>query len=181
MSKVFEYLSEVGEVIGKGLMAGAAGSLAMSISQMIEMKITNRSGSSTPAIVAGKALGVEPKGQSKLDAEKENGQIDGKTDQELQNKVQKNTTRFSQWMHYAYGSSQGIPRGILDLSGFQGWQAAVSHFAIVWGAEQIMLPKTGASKPITQWTPAMIASDLIHHTVYITVTSLVYDQMNNHS
>ena len=181
MSKVFEYLSEVGEAVGKGLIAGAAGSLAMSLSQMIEMKITNRSGSSTPAIVAGKVLGVEPKGQSKLNAEKENAEIDGKNDPELEHQVQENTSRFSQFMHYAYGSSQGVPRGILDLSGFHGWQAAVSHFAIVWGAEQIMLPATGASKPITQWTPAMIASDLIHHTVYIAVTSIIFDQMNNNN
>lgn len=45
----FKGLSEVGGVIGCGLIAGFAGTVAITISQMIEMKITNRSMSDAPA------------------------------------------------------------------------------------------------------------------------------------
>ena len=47
------WFAEVAGAIGKGLMAGAAGTLAITLSQMIEMKITKRKPSTAPADAAG--------------------------------------------------------------------------------------------------------------------------------
>lgn len=66
----FKGLSTVGGALGKGLIAGFAGTVAITISQMIEMKITKRSTSNAPVAVGGKALGVEPRGKAKQQKEK---------------------------------------------------------------------------------------------------------------
>ena len=66
----FTGLSKAGGAIGKGIIAGFAGTVAITISQMIEMQITKREMSNAPVTVAGKALGVEPRGQAELEKEK---------------------------------------------------------------------------------------------------------------
>lgn len=57
---------DVAGAVGKGLFAGAVGTVAMTISSTLEMKLRGREASSVPAAAAAKVLGVEPKG----DAEK---------------------------------------------------------------------------------------------------------------
>jgi hypothetical protein len=52
--------AEIAGAIGKGLMAGAAGTLAITLAQMIEMKITKRKPSAAPAEAAEKVLKVKP-------------------------------------------------------------------------------------------------------------------------
>jgi hypothetical protein len=53
-------LGELGNVIGKGLLAGIAGTAAITISQMIEMKITKRKPSEATVKVASEVTGVKP-------------------------------------------------------------------------------------------------------------------------
>jgi hypothetical protein len=45
--------------IGKGLVAGLAGTAAMTASSTLEMKLRKRKGSAAPAKAAEKALGIE--------------------------------------------------------------------------------------------------------------------------
>src|SRR5918994_6904015 len=53
-------LGDVAAAVGKGLFAGAAGTVAMTLSSTIEMKLRGRPPSSAPARAAAKLLGVEP-------------------------------------------------------------------------------------------------------------------------
>lgn len=53
-------LKNVGAAIGTVLIAGLAGTLAISISQMIEMKITGSKASSSPAKAVEKVLDIKP-------------------------------------------------------------------------------------------------------------------------
>lgn len=152
-----EKLSVPGKIalaLGKGIIAGLAGTLAITVSQAIEMQITNRKPSTAPADAASKVLDV--KAVSKEKKEK------------LANEV-----------HWAYGTIWGIARGLLDLTGLKGNPATLSHFVAIWITAMIMPPKLGISPPVTEWKPKEIATDGIHHLVYSTVTGQVYDAMHS--
>jgi hypothetical protein len=175
-SSFFSGLSKGGSALGKGIIAGFAGTIAITISQMIEMKITGRSGSNATVKVGGKALGVEPRGKAALEKEKEKSD-DGKAPDELQQEVEANKQKFSQLMHFSYGTGWGVMRAGLDLVGVQGMPASLIHFGGIWATAQVMLPAAGASKPITDWSTKQIAVDVLHHAVYALAAGAVYDAM----
>ena len=146
-------LSEVGTAIGVGLIAGLAGTLAITISQMIEMKITGREASNTPANAVREALDIKPvtEGKSK----------------EVSNKV-----------HWVYGINLGVIRGALSLAGMKGWAATAVHWATIWSAEMIMLPALKVAPPATKEKPKAVVIDGFHHLVYAVAAGMVFDEIN---
>ena len=142
-------LRDVAAAVGKGLFAGAAGTAAMTLSSTIEMRLRRRPASSAPADAAAKVLGVEPKGE-------------------------KEEARFSTLVHWGYGTSWGVARGLLGAAGLRGVQAAAAHFGAVWGSEQIILPALGVAPPLWEWGAEEVAIDTFHHLVYASATSLAY-------
>jgi hypothetical protein len=149
-------LGELGSAIGKGLLAGLAATAAITISQMIEMKITGRKPSEAPVKVASETTGVKPVNE----AQKE---------------------KVSQEIHWAYGTSWGVARGIIGLTGLKGIPAALAHFAAIWGTSMIMLPAFKAAPPVTEEDPQAIAIDGLHHAVYALTAGLVYDALDEGS
>jgi hypothetical protein len=85
-------LGSVAAAFGKGIFAGVAGTVAMTLSSTIEMKVRGRPASSTPALAATKVLGVEP------------------VDEEAK-------ARFSNLVHWGYGTAWGGVRGFSRLRG----------------------------------------------------------------
>ncbi len=81
----FTGLSRTGAALGKGVIAGFAGTVAITISQMVEMQLTNRGSSNAPMKVAKKVLGVEPKGQAALEVA-ENDPDSERNEEELKQK-----------------------------------------------------------------------------------------------
>ncbi len=142
-------LGDVAAAVGKGLFAGAAGTAAMTASSTIEMKLRGRPPSTAPASAAAKVLGVEPKGQ-------------------------KQEARFSNIVHWGYGTSWGAVRGLIGAAGLRGSRAAGAHFAAVWGSEQVMLPALGVAPPLWEWGAKEAAIDAFHHLVYSGATSVAY-------
>jgi len=139
--------------IGKGLFAGAIGTIAMTVSSTAEMKIRGREGSSAPSDAAGRVLGVQPRNEA------------GKK-------------RFASVVHFGYGTSWGALRGALSSLGLRGSAATGAHFAVVWGNELVMLPALGVAPPATEWGPKEVAIDAFHHLVYATATGLAYDYLD---
>jgi hypothetical protein len=109
--------------IGRGLVAGLIGTVAMTVSSTIEQKARGRPASSAPARAAEKALGIE-KFQS--DAAEQ---------------------RFSTLVHWAYGTGWGVVRGLLRAAGLPPKLASAAHGAAVWGSEQVMLPVLSSTLP----------------------------------
>ena len=146
-------LAKVGTAIGIGLMAGLAGTIAMTISQMIEMKITGRKSSDTPANAVREVFDIKPvtEGKSK----------------EVSNKV-----------HWVYGTSLGLVRGTLSLFGLKGLIATSIHFITAWGAELLMLPALRVAPPVTKEKPKEILTDAGHHIVYAITAGIVFDAIN---
>ena len=131
--------------VGKGLFAGAAGTVAMTVSSTLEAKLRERGSSSAPADAAGKALGVQPRD--------EEGQA-----------------RFSNIVHWAYGTSWGAVRGLLHAAGVDGGKAprctlplsgaAPRRCSLPWtwrprpgSRRQMRSPSTRSTTPSTPWPP----------------------------
>ena len=142
-------LGDVAADFGKGLFAGVAGTAAMTVSSTLEMKLSGRPASQTPAEAAEKVLQVEPESE---DTE----------------------ARFSNLVHWGYGTGWGGVRGLLASTGISGPVATPAHLGLVWGGEQVILPALGVSAPVFKYGGKATATDLLHHTVYATATGLAY-------
>ncbi|WP_198170248.1 hypothetical protein [Mucilaginibacter arboris] len=144
------FLNELGTAIGIGVMAGIVGTAAITISQMIEMKIDGREPSSAPADAASKVLDMQPANEEKK-------------------------SKVSQQIHWAYGTSWGIARGLISLTGLKGWKATLVHFAAIWGTANVMLPALEVAPPATEEDAKTISVDGLHHAVYAVAAGLAFD------
>jgi hypothetical protein len=148
-------LRTIASEVGRGLIAGFVGAVAMTIASTLEMKLRRRPPSSAPADAAGKVLGVKPRDE-------------------------KGKQRFATVVHYAYGSAWGLARAAIAAATCAGrhQRAAavgpVAHFAIVWGASLAMLPALGIAKPFWRWGAKEVAIDALHHSVYAAATDGAY-------
>ncbi len=142
-------ISNAASAVGKGLFAGAAGTAAMTVSSTLEAKLRDRGSSSAPAEAAGKVLGVEPR-----------------------------EARFSNIVHWGYGTSWGAVRGLLGLTSASPAAAGARHFAAVWGGEQVMLPALGVSPPMWKLGAKETAIDAWHHAVYAGATTIAYELLD---
>ena len=145
-------LGKLGAAVGKGLIAGLAGTIAITISQMIEMKITDRKPSSAPADAVEKALHIEATPGNKED--------------------------FANEVHWIYGTSWGVMRGLLSMAGITGFTATTLHMASIWGTAATIQPQLDIAPPLSEWDPKDIAIDIFHHAVYAIVAGLVFDAID---
>ncbi len=147
---------DVAGAMGKGLVAGVAGTVLMTLSSTIEMKLTGRAASSAPADAAAKVLGVEATGEAER-------------------------ARFSNVVHWAYGTTWGAVRGLVGVAGLNGPPAAAAHFAAVWGSGLVMLPALGVAPPVREWGAKALLTDACHHLVYAAGAGLAYAALDRQS
>ena len=145
-------VGDIAANVGKGLFAGLAGTVAMTVSSTLEMKLSGREASETPAQAAEAVLDVQPEGD---DAE----------------------AWFSNLVHWGYGTGWGAVRGLLASTGLSGPAATAAHFGLVWGSEQVILPVLNVSAPVFKYGGKVVATDLLHHTVYATATGIAYSYL----
>jgi len=146
---------QVGTAIGVGLLAGLAGTLAISLSQKIEMKITQRKPSTTPADAVEKTLDLKAADEGKK-------------------------TALSHKIHWVYGTCWGVTRGLISLTGIRGIPATVLHFTAVYAKELTLLPGLHLTPPVTEQSAKTIAIDALHHAVYATAAGCAFDPIMNH-
>ena len=145
-------LAKVGTAIGVGLIAGLAGTVAITVSQMIEMKMTGRGSSDTPANAVREVFDVKPVSQSKAE-------------------------KVSQEVHWTYGTSLGLIRSALSLAGLRGMIATAIHYVSIFGGKSIMLPALKVAKPVTEQEPKTVAIGALHHLVYAVTAGVVFDSI----
>jgi hypothetical protein len=146
-------LARLARGIGNGVVAGAAGTAAMTASSTIEAKLRGREPSAAPAKAAARVLGIE---RFESDAAYE---------------------RFSNLVHWGYGTAWGAARGIMRSLGVGPRRATRAHFAAVWGSELYMLPQLDVAPPVTEWGGTEVAVDVFHHLVYVGATALVFERL----
>lgn len=135
--------------VGRGLAAGVVGTAAMTVSSTLEAKLRKRESSSAPADAAAKVLGVKPEGEEEK-------------------------ARFSNLVHWGYGTGWGSVRGLLGGLGLVGPVGTAAHFGLVWGGELTMLPKLGVAPPVKKWGKKELGIDAFHHLVYALATGAAF-------
>ena len=144
---------KLGSALGRGLIAGVAATVAITLSMKIERMIRKKPLSFAPADAASKALSIEA------------------SDREQWGK-------FSNEVHWTYGTVWGIGRGLLSLISLKGWPATMIHFAAIYYTAISIEPDFEVAPPINEWTKKEIAVFALHHLVYATVAGLVFDAIN---
>jgi hypothetical protein len=140
--------------IGKGLVAGLAGTAFMTVSSTVEARLRQRKPSSAPARATAKALGITSFADEIAQA------------------------RFNDLAHWGYGTAWGVVRGVLDALGLPPGAATAAHGAAVWGSAQVTLPALDIAPPALFWAPREIAIDAFHHTVYATAAGIAYQLLS---
>jgi hypothetical protein len=139
--------------VGRALLAGLAGTAAMTLSSTVEAKLRGRAFSTAPADAAAKVLGIE-------------SFVDDAA-----------RSRFSNLVHWGYGTGWGVPRALLGANGRPPARATAMHLAALWGSEQVMLPALSVAPPITFWGREEIAIDAFHHAVYAVSTAIAWESL----
>jgi hypothetical protein len=137
--------------IGKGLVAGFAGTAAMTVSSTLEARLRGRAASSAPARATAKVLGIK--------------EFDGPLAQ----------ARFNDLSHWGYGTGWGVVRGLLGATGMPAAKATAAHGAAVWGSAAVTLPALDVAPPFVFWGREEVAIDLFHHAVYAVATGAAYE------
>jgi hypothetical protein len=136
--------------IGRGLLAGAAGTAAMTISSSAEARLRRRAPSTAPARATAKLLGIK--------------EFDSPLAQ----------ARWNDLSHWGYGTGWGVVRGLLAAAGLSPRAATAAHGAAIYGAAQVTLPALEIVPPSVFWGAKEVAIDAWHHAVYATATGLAY-------
>jgi hypothetical protein len=147
-------LAALANGIGKGVLAGMAGTAAMTVSSTLEAKLRGRAFSSAPADAAAKMLGIK---EFESDAAK---------------------ARFSNLVHWGYGTGWGVARGVMRALGISPAASTGGHFATVWGSALVMLPALDVAPPAWRWGKGEVAIDVFHHLVYAGATGLAYELLD---
>jgi hypothetical protein len=147
-------VSKLARAIGKGVVAGVAGTAAMTVSSTVEAKLRGRALSDAPARATAKMLGIKEFEDARAKA------------------------RFSDLSHWGYGTGWGIARAIMREFGLGPKLATSAHFAAVWGSELVMLPALEVAPPAVFWRKEEVAIDVFHHLVYATATGLACDLLD---
>jgi hypothetical protein len=144
-------LTRIAEGIGKGVLAGVAGTAAMTVSSTLEAKLRGRPFSTAPAKAATRALGIETFDDGEAYA------------------------RFSNLVHWGYGTGWGVARGVLRAVGLGPRFSTGAHFAALWGSALYSLPKYDVAPPVTEWEAEDVAIDVFHHLVYVTAAAVAFE------
>ena len=144
-------VGNVASAVGKGLVAGFAGTAAMTISSTLEAKLRGRAPSSAPARATAKMLGIREFEDAHAAA------------------------RFNDLSHWGYGTTWGVLRGLLAAAGLPSSRATAAHGAAIYGAAQVTLPALEIAPPSVFWPKEEIAIDAFHHLIYATATGLAYE------
>lgn len=139
--------------ITRGMVAGAVGTIAMTISERLEMAVTGREASQVPGQVGAHLLpGRDPDAQPDVEA-------------------------LNSPVHWAHGVGMGALRGLLDVGGVRGPTATAAHFALFWGADAALYRGQGIADVPWRWSGDELASDVLHKGVYAVATGAVYDAL----
>ena len=145
--------AEMGSAIGRGLLAGIAGTAAMTVSSTLEAKLRGRPFSHAPADATAKALGIRSFVSDRA------------------------YDRFSTLSHWGYGTGWGVVRGLLRAAGLRPAAATAAHGAAVWGNAQVALPALEVAPPAWMWPREEVAIDLFHHAIYALATGVAYERI----
>lgn len=138
------------KALGRGLVAGTAGTLALTLAEHAEMKLTGRKPSTVPGEVGAKLLGRDPDSDPAL------------------------TQRLSPLVHWTHGISLGGVRGLLDAAGLSPRAATLAFYPVVWGGDALLYRALGIAPAPWRWSRSELLTDLFGKGVLAFATSGAY-------
>ena len=140
-----------GTVLGRGVLAGLAGTVVMTAFQeLIEMPLTGRGDSYAPANTAEKTSGVHPD-------------------------TQQGRKRLNWATHFALGTVWGAAYGVAARAGLRGPRAIATTFAVVYTGDFVSNTARGLYEP-SNWSTQDWAIDLTDKFVQAAATGVIFDQ-----
>lgn len=141
--------------VGRGLVAGAIGTVALTLAEKVEMKLTGRAPSTVPGQVGTKLTGHDPAADPARVA------------------------RLDPVVHWAHGIGLGAVRGGLDRAGLSPAAATLAFFPMVFGGDAALYRALGIARTPWRWTRAELATDLFGKAVLAFATSGAYTLLKN--
>jgi hypothetical protein len=139
------------EAAAIGAAAGLVGVAAMTLAEQAEQKLTGRADSFVPARALLTLLGRRP----------------GPAEQPVV---------WNHAMHWGTGALLGALRGVWSSVGIRGPLADVWHTSVRLAFDQTVENATGVGAPPQDWPAREQVVDVLHKTVYSTVTGVVADR-----
>ena len=140
--------------VARGMTAAVVGTAAMTVSELLEMKVSGRPGSTVPGQVGAHLM----RGRDPASAE--------------------DVARLNTVVHWAHGTAMGSVRGLLGQAGMTGPAATAAHFALLWSGDAALYRALDIAGVPWRWSAAELGADLFHKAVYAAVTGVVYDALN---
>ena len=133
-----------------GLVAGTIGTVALTIAETADMKLTGRESSTVPGQVGARVVGRDPA-----------------VDQQL-------VERLNPVVHWVHGIALGAVRGLLDVVGLGAAVATIVFYALVWGGDAALYRALGIAPAPWRWSASELLTDLFGKGVYAVATSAAY-------
>lgn len=141
---------DVLEAVGLGLLAGAVGTVVLTLAEKLEMRISGRESSTVPGQVGAKLTGRDPKAHPEV------------------------AERLNSVVHWSHGIAMGAVRGLLDVAGLSFLPATFLFFALVWGGDVLLYRVLGIAEMPWKWSRSELISDLWGKGIYAVATSAAY-------
>ena len=136
----------------EGLVAGAVGAAAMTVTEKVEQHFTGRPNSYVPALTLGRLVGVP-------------------------DKTAERSLAMNLGMHFGQAALLGVWRSAMAEGGLRGWRTAALFTPVRLANDQTLENYTGAGAPPWTWPRKELVIDIAHKTVYGVVTGLVADRL----
>jgi hypothetical protein len=142
----------MGRGVCTGVLAGVAGTVAMTLSEKLEQAITGRPSSYIPAHTVERFLGLPTKPDEQR--------------------------KWMNWAaHWGLGSIPAALRGIMAEGGMRGPLASAMFFVTRMTTDETAENVAGVGKPPWSWRAALASVDVLHKAVYAFVTGAVADAL----
>ncbi len=119
----------------RGLVAGLAGTAAMTLAEKLEQRLTGRRNSTVPGRTLGRMLGLGPRART--------------------------TAPVNHAMHWGTGIAVGALRGVMSASGLRGPWATLMHSTVRLTTDQTLENATGVGAPPWTWPRRELVIDLV--------------------
>jgi hypothetical protein len=139
------------DAAARGLAAGVVGTIALTTSQRIEMRLTGRPPSDLPARVAEGLLGIRTRGRTR------------------------EAVAFA--THWVNNSSVGLGRAAVGGLGVRGGTGVAATFVIYIGGGSLLFHRLDLMPPPWRRKPKEVAIELIHAGVYAVATNVAYERL----
>ena len=161
--------------IAAGLVAGAAGTLALNVAGYLDMLVRGRAASRLPADVAGK-LAEEIGLPLDFDIEPGSPGSDDDEDDDLDSRLASRQEALGALLGYANGLGIGVAYGMLRLvlPRPPSWLAGAALGSLAMAASDYPATKLGLTDPHT-WSSADWMADVVPHMAFGVVTASVFE------